>query len=254
MLRSLMTRARPRFTRPRVTRPRVTALIVAAAMLCSLPAQALEPFIAHYQVFNGGKEMGDATMQVVRNDARRWRVDLGIHGTSGLMGLAGVNAEQSTVFDQVGDSFRPLTQGTVKKALFTRRQTIGIYDWRSQTARWQGDIKEDRQKPIELQSGDMSGLLINLAVIRDAQPGKTLQYRFVDNGRVRPHQYVVAPDTEGVMVGDMSFSAMRVNRVQSGNEETVIWVVDGVPTPVRILQRENGQDTYDLRLVEYKGA
>ena len=100
----------------------------------------------------------------------------------------------------------------------------------------------------------MSGLLINLAVIRDAQPGKTLQYRFVDNGRVRDHQYVVAPDTEGVKVGDMSFSAMRVNRVQSGNEETVIWVVDGVPTPVRILQRENGQDTYDLRLVEYKGA
>ena len=244
MLHSLMTRARPRFT----------ALIVAAATSCSLPAQALEPFIAHYQVFNGGKEMGDATMQVVRNDARRWRVDLGIHGTSGLMGLAGVNAEQSTVFDQVGDLYRPLTQGTVKKALFTRRQTIGIYDWRSQTARWQGDIKEERQKPIELQSGDMSGLLINLAVIRDAQPGKTLQYRFVDNGRVRPHQYVVAPDTEGVKVGDISFSAMRVNRVQSGNEETVIWVVDGVPTPVRILQRENGQDTYDLRLVEYKGA
>lgn len=249
MLRSLMTRARPRFTRPIAT-----ALIVAAATVCSLPAQALEPFIAHYQVFNGGKEMGDATMQVVRNDARRWRVDLGIHGTSGLMGLAGVNAEQSTVFDQVGDRYRPLSQGTVKKALFTRRQTIGIYDWRSQMARWQGDIKEERQKPIELQAGDMSGLLINLAVIRDAQPGKTLQYRFVDNGRVRPHQYVVAPDTEGVKVGEMSFSAMRVNRVQSGNEETVIWVVEGVPTPVRILQRENGQDTYDLRLVEYKGA
>jgi hypothetical protein len=244
MLQSLMTRARPRFT----------TLIVAAAMACSLPAQALEPFIAHYQVYNGGKEMGDATMQVVRNDARRWRVDLGIHGTTGLMGLAGVNAEQSTVFDQVGDLYRPLTQGTVKKALFTRRQTIGIYDWRSQTARWQGDIKEERQKPIGLQSGDMSGLLINLAVIRDAQPGRTLQYRFVDNGRVRPHEYVVSSDTEGVKVGDMSFSAMRVNRVQSGNEETVIWVVDGVPTPVRILQRENGQDTYDLRLVEYKGA
>jgi hypothetical protein len=232
----------------------LATLIAAVAVTCSLPAQALEPFIAHYQVFNGGKEMGDATMQVVRNDARRWRVDLGIHGTSGLMGLAGVNAEQSTVFDLAGEAYRPLTQGTVKKALFTRRQTIGIYDWRSQTARWQGDIKEDRQKPIALQSGDMSGLLINLAVIRDAQPGKTLQYRFVDNGRVRPHQYVVASDTEGVMVGDMSFSAMRVNRVQSGNEETVIWVVDGVPTPVRILQRENGQDTYDLRLVEYKGA
>jgi hypothetical protein len=31
-------------------------------------------------------------------------------------------------------------------------------------------------------------------------------------------------------------------------------VVDGVPTPVRLLQREDGEDKYDLRLVEYKGA
>ncbi len=243
-------------TRTLMTCVRMPAAFLASglALACSLPAQALEPFIAHYQVFNGGKEMGDATMQVVRNDARRWRVDLGIHGTTGLMGLAGVNGEQSTVFDLVGDTYRPLSQGTVKKAVFTKRQTIGVYDWRALTARWQGDIKESRQKPGPIQSGDMSGLLINLAVIRDAQPGKTLQYRFVDNGRVRPHQYVVATESEGVKIGDMSFSAMRVNRVQSGNEETVIWVVEGVPTPVRILQRENGQDTYDLRLVEYKGA
>jgi hypothetical protein len=237
-----------------MARRHLAALLTGLALLTSLPAQALEPFIAHYQVFNGGKEMGDATMQVVRNDASRWRVDLGIRGTSGLMGLAGVNGEQSTVFDLVGDTFRPLAQGTVKKAVFARRETVGVYDWRSHTARWQGDIKEERQKPIALQDGDMSGLLINLAVIRDAQPGKTLQYRFVDNGRSRPHEYVVSADHESVKIGEMSFNAMRVSRVQSGDEETVIWVVDGVPTPVRILQRDNGKDTYDLRLVDYKGA
>ena len=33
----------------------------------------------------------------------------------------------------------------------------------------------------------------------------------------------------------------------------ILWVADGVPTPIRILQREEGQDSYDLRLVEYKG-
>jgi len=54
-------------------------------------------------------------------------------------------------------------------------------------------------------------------------------------------------------VGEIGYNAMRVTRVQSGNEETVIWVVDGVPTPIRMLQREDGVDTYDLRLVDYKG-
>ena len=41
-----------------------------------------------------------------------------MHGT-GLIGLAGINAEQSTVFDTVGETYRPLTQGTLRKTLFT---------------------------------------------------------------------------------------------------------------------------------------
>ncbi|KRD78736.1 hypothetical protein ASE43_19735 [Lysobacter sp. Root983] len=216
-------------------------------------ACALEPFVADYQVYNSGKVLGDATMQVVPSGSH-WRIDLDIRAEHGMMGLAGAAAQQSTVFDLVGDTYRPLSQALVRKVVFSKRQVIGIYDWNKRSARWTGDVKESRQKPIALQDGDMSGLLINLAVIRDAQPGKTLAYRFVDGGRVRPHQYVVAQELESVSVADMGYNAMRVNRVQSGNEETVIWVVEGVPTPVRILQRENGQDTYDLRLVEYRGV
>lgn len=216
--------------------------------------QALEPFIAQYQVYRGGKVLGDATMQVVKNDARRWRVDLGVHGTRGLVALAGINAEQSTVFDIAGMVYRPLAQSTLRKTVFTRRQTVGVYDWRSHQARWSGDVKETRRAPVALQNGDQNGLLINLAVVRDAQPGKSLHYRFVDDGRVRDHRYDVSTQLDDVMVGDLSYNAMRVTRAQSGHEETVIWVVSGVPTPVRILQRENGEDTYDLRLVEYKGV
>lgn len=216
-------------------------------------AAALEPFVAHYQVFNGGKALGDATMQV-KPDGGHWRIDLDIRAEHGMMSLAGAAAQQSTRFDTVGDAYRPLSQTLVRKLLFSKRVVNGVYDWNKRSAQWSGDVKDHRRKPIALQDGDMSGLLINLAVVRDAQPGRTLSYRFVDSGRARPHQYVVAQELEGVKVDDMSFNAMRVNRVQSGNEETSIWVVDGVPTPVRILQRENGQDTYDLRLVEYKGA
>ncbi|HEU0307130.1 MAG TPA: DUF3108 domain-containing protein [Lysobacter sp.] len=215
----------------------------------------LEPFIAQYQVFKEGRVLGDATMQVVKNDARRWRVDLNIRGTEGLIGLAGIKAEQSTVFDVASSGvYRPLAQSTLRKTVLTKKQTVGVYDWRSRLARWTGDVKESRRTPVTLQDGDQSGLLINLAVIRDAQPGKSMQYRFVDDGRARDHRYDVSSQLEDVKVGGLSYSAMRVSRAQPGNEETVIWVVDGVPTPVRMLQRENGEDTYDLRLVEYKGA
>jgi len=80
-----------------------------------------------------------------------------------------------------------------------------------------------------------------------------MHYRFVDDGRVRDHGYTVATALENVTVGELSYNAMRVTRAGSGGEETVIWVVAGVPTPIRMLQRENGADTYDLRLVDYKG-
>lgn len=217
-------------------------------------ARALEPFVAQYQVFKDGDVLGDAVMRVVKNDARRWRVDLDMHGTKGLIGLAGIAAQQSTVFDVAGNHYRPLAQSTVRKTVFTKKQTVGIYDWRLHQAHWTGDVKESRRAPVTLQDGDQSGLLINLAVIRDAQPGTSLDYRFVDDGRIRDHRYQVSTQLEEVKIGELSYSAMRVARVQTGNEETVIWVVDGVPTPVRLLQRENGEDKYDLRLVEYKGA
>ena len=236
----------------KITNPWPAVVLFLAACFCAGPALALEPFVANYQVLRAGRTLGEATMQVVKGEGARWRVDLGMRGT-GLVGLAGINAEQSTVFDTVGEAYRPLTQGTRRRALFTRKQTVGIYDWRSLSARWSGDVKKTRQAPVALQSGDMSGLLINLAVIRDAQPGKVLSYRFVDDGRVRTHVYTVAPELETVAVGEIGYNAMRVTRVQGGNEEMVIWVVDGVPTPIRMLQRENGVDTYDLRLVDYKG-
>lgn len=216
-------------------------------------AHVLEPFVATYAVYKDGKLLGEATMQLVRQQPPRWRADLVMHGTRGLMGFVGINAEQSSVFDDLGDVYRPVTQATVNKNVFTRKQTIGIYDWNARAANWQGDVKESRRRPVPLQDGDMSGLLINLTVIRDAAPGKTLDYRFVDDGRVRDHRYVVADGRESITVAGMPYNAMKATRSKD-NEDTIIWVVRNVPSPIRMLKRENGKDVYDLRLVEYKGV
>ncbi|GHA77377.1 DUF3108 domain-containing protein [Cognatilysobacter bugurensis] len=216
-------------------------------------AQALEPFVAQYAVYRGGDALGEATMRLTPGERGRWRVDLVMRGT-GLLRIAGLNAEQSTVFDTEGGVYRPLSQATVRRTVFTRRQTTGVYDWATRQARWQGDVKKTRRAPVPLQPGDMSGLLINLAAVRDARPGATLEYRFVDDGRTRLHRYAVADALEPVSVGDLRYDAMRVARVQHGGDETVLWIVDGVPTPVRLLQREDGRDTFDLRLIEYTGT
>lgn len=235
-------------------RVRASQLAGAALLLLAMgAAQALEPFVAQYAVYRGGNELGQATMRLTRSEDARWRIDLTMRGT-GLLRVAGINAEQSTVFDLDGNAYRPLSQATQRRAVFTRRQSVGLYDWSAGQARWQGDVRQTRRAPVPLQAGDMSGLLINLAVVRDARPGATLDYRFVDDGRARAHRYTVAEATESVSVGDLRYDALRVTRVQADGDGTALWIVEGVPTPVRLLQREDGRDTYDLRLIEYTGT
>ena len=214
----------------------------------------LEPFVATYQAFYKGKEAGDATMRVVRGEGTQWRVDMGVHGKRGFASVLGLNLEQSTVFNNEGNVYTPLSQSTVKKALFLGKKVTGTYNWQTGTAQWQGDLKKERQQPIPLQRGDQSALLLHLSLMRAAMPGKTLQYRFVDVGRVRQHEYRAADATENVQVGELSYDALRVYRTNGGNDEMIMWIANGVPTPVRILQRKDGQDEIDLRLIEYTGA
>jgi hypothetical protein len=214
----------------------------------------LAPFTATYEALRQGKRAGNATLRLVQGDsAPRWRIDLEIEGDRGFAGVVGLNLQQSTVFEAHEQRFLPLSQSTVRKGLLMGKKVVGVYDWNTRNAQWNGDLKAKHRAAVPLRDGDMSGLLINLAIVRDAQPGELLQYRFVDGGRARDHIYRVASATEPMSAGDLSFETLRVARTNGGNDETVVWVADGVPTPVRILQREDGEDAIDLRLIQYQG-
>jgi hypothetical protein len=76
----------------------------------------------------------------------------------------------------------------------------------------------------------------------------------VDNGRARQYQYAVGAQTEIVPVGELSYDAMRIQRINAGDREQIFWVANGVPTPVRMLQRDDGEDAIDLRLIDYQGV
>ena len=236
---------------------RLIALLLSVLAL-TLPAAAradtLEPFFATYEAWYDGKHVGEASMTLERKEAPNWEIELEIRANRGLMGLARLNMQQTTVFDvhHGGNFFRPLIQKTVRRALLFNRTATGIFDWHTHTAQWSGDVSERRSQPVPLEDGDMSALLINLAVIRDAEPGRTMRYRYVDNGRAREHEYQVSEDTEGVEVAGISYRALRVSRIEDDDEQMIVWVANGVPTPVRILQQDD-DGNIDLRLIEYRG-
>lgn len=240
-------------------------LLLLSALFLTLPAAAaaaatpdayeLEPFFATYEAWYDGKHVGEASMTLERREAPNWQVDLEIRANRGIISLARLNMLQSTVFDvhHDGHFFRPLSQRTVRKAILFGRSSSGIYDWHARTAQWSGDVSERRSQPVPLEDGDMSALLINLAVIRDAEPGRTLRYRYVDNGRAREHEYAVSAETEPMEVAGISYRALRISRIEDDDDEMIVWVASGVPTPIRILQRDD-DDVIDLRLIEYRGT
>lgn len=218
------------------------------------PISQLSPFVGTYQAFYKGRLAGDATLALKRAGNQRWEVSLEVRGKRGFAGVLGLNLLQTTVFEEDNGQFRPLSQLTERRGLFLGKKLEGRYDWNAGTAQWQGDIERKRRAPVALQPGDLSALLINLAIMRDARPGAQMQYRFADVGRVRLHQYQADPATAITEVAELSYDALRVSRSNSSpGDAMVLWLANGVPTPIRIAQQEDGKDSIDLQLIEYQG-
>ncbi len=209
-------------------------LALAAGNACA--ATALAPFTADYQASYMGMQ-ADGKMTLAREQGGRWKYSLSINN-------ALANISQSTVFDEHQGRLRPLSGNDRATALIKKRNVEASYDWNAGQATWTGDLKPERLGPVQLKAGDMDALLVNLAVVRDLADGKPLNYRLVDEGRVRPLNWEVVGQ-ETVMVDGSQKQATKVVR-RTEKREMYVWIVPGLPVPARILQKENGRETINL--------
>lgn len=215
---------------------RSTAL--SALLLAALPAWAVDPFSADYAASWKGVQ-ADAQITLAAAGGNRWNYTLDISNKLGT-------ARQSTTFEDRSGTWRPLTGNDTTQMLFKKSQKNASYDWAKGEARWSGDVKPDRMGPVKIQDGDLDAMLLNLAIVRDMGAGKPLNYRVVDNGVVRQQSYQnLGKDT--VTVAGKPRSATKVSRT-SEDKQVIVWVVDGLPVPARILQKKDGKDELDLVL------
>jgi hypothetical protein len=218
--------------------PLAAALALVAGVAGAARAPALKAFTAVYEVdYMGLGGTGTMTLEPVGGD--RWRYSLEID--SAIASLA-----QNTTFEANGGTWRPLSNSDTANLLVKRNTKQARYDWDKREARWSGDVKPDRAGPVALRDGDLDAMLLNLAIPRDVAAGSKLDYRMVENGRARQMHYQVA-GKETVQVGGKPQSATKVAR-SDGNKQMVIWVVEGLPVPARILQRKDGKNEMDLKL------
>lgn len=216
----------------------LTWIAAGALAVVSLPAMALEPFKAEYLANYMGMQ-ANGTMTLTSEGANKWRYSLSVKNQ-----LADLS--QSTVFEEVNGRLRPLSSHDRSLLLVKKRNVDANYNWSSNQATWIGDIKPERRGPVALKAGDMDALLINLAIARDLAAGKPLNYRMVDEGRIKPMTYKVV-GKEKVTVAGKAYEATKVSRVD-GNKELIAWIVPELPVPARLLQRESGKDALDLTI------
>lgn len=222
-----------------------TVAATALLALASLPALAIEPFNAQYEArYMGMAATAKMSLASTGKDLWEYRVDIG--------GM-GAELEQRTVFEVNGGEWRPVKSVDSQRgtnglaALLVKRRTVTAdYDWERGEARWTGDVKPERAGPVELSEGDLDGMLMNLVLVRDVAAGKPLEYRLVEDGRIK-HQRFKVEGKEQMQVAGQSREATRVVR-KDGKREIIAWVVDGLPVPARLLQRRDGEDHIDLKL------
>ncbi|WP_225583697.1 DUF3108 domain-containing protein [Pseudoxanthomonas sp. PXM02] len=218
------------------------ATIAAVLAMVAAPAHALKPFTAQYDAsFKGISAGGSMSLSQQGN---RWTYSMGIRN-------AMANLSQATVFDTAAGRYRPLGGSDRSTYLMKTRSVVTRYNWNGLQARWTGDVKPQRAGPVAMQPGDIDALLVNLALVRDVGAGRTsMNYRLVENGKAKSLAYRVA-GRERITVGGRALDTTRV--VQSaGGKQTTVWVATGVPTPVRIVQREDGSEVFRLQLSSWR--
>lgn len=222
---------------------RIRRSVTAACLACAfafpaIAADGLRPFTATYDASYMGMHT-TGTMTLAPSGGDRWTYSLRIDSPIARL-------EQVTVFAADGDDWKPLSNSDSSTLLVRKSSKRATYDWAAGEARWSGDVKADRKGPVALKPGDLDAMLLNLAIVRDVAGGRPLAYRMVDDGKARQMRYTVV-GTETVTVGGRQQEATKVSR-RDGDKEQLLWVVDGLPVPTRILQRKDGQDEMDLRL------
>lgn len=225
-----------------ISRIAIGAIAASVLAIASAPAAAVQAFNADYEASAMGLQ-GDGHMSITAQGNGRWQYTLTIKNSL-------VDLSQSTVFDEKDGWLRPLSSTDLSRLLVKKKTVNTSFDWGSNQATWSGDVKPERAGPVALKPGDMDALLVNLAIVRDVAAGKPLNYRMVENGNAKPMLYQVA-GKEKITVGGQSRDATKVVRT-SGNKELIVWVVPNMPVPARILQREGGQDSIDLKVKSWR--
>jgi hypothetical protein len=227
--------------------------LAALALCAALPAAAAPQwFRAEYEVHVNGKPAGESVIELIPSAAGRWQYRIHATGTRGLARFARFSTAQIASVDFPDGRPRLLSAEMQSRSLLRDRDVQLEIDWESAQVRWMGDIQQDEptQRPLDGRPATGSSLNLQLAFdARTATPGQRVDYVLHDRGRRRDLDYMAGqPETVEVPAGRFTAIPMRGER-KDKQRVTIAWYDPTLPpTPVRVLQTEQGEQKYELRL------
>ena len=212
----------------------------------------LVPYQARYQVLRNGNTLGQAVVTLAR-DGVAWRLKSETRGTEGLAALARVELIEDSHFRLHDGKPETLDYSFRQKAAWKNRERTVTVDAAAGTI---VSTNKDQQHRFAYRSGVIDRHLVTIALALDlARSGNTGSsaervYRVVDRDEFEDQRYRAGrKETLSSPVGDLR--TLRVTRMRENpGRVTDSWLaIDRGFVPVKVLQREPGGESFELRLL-----
>ncbi len=232
-----------------LTYPRklVAGIVLAVSSAAAFAASAPSPFVATYQVLQGGQVIGEAVVSLKPAGAGQWEYSNQTHGTAGLAAALGANSSETTRFRWNNNAPETVTYDYRMDAAIKSKQRATRVDWNAnQVSVDDGKGAETYAASPGLVDRNTAPYALGLA-LHDGKQAVTLPVAVKRN--VENQQFKVA-GSDDVKVPAGNFKAQRVERTDKDQSFSAWYVPQKYLVPVKLTQSEGGNLT--LQLVSYK--
>ena len=241
----------PRETMTLTPSTRRFRLLLGAFVLCALASTAhareapLEPFRGNYDVLRNDVVQGTATISLQRTEDGNWDFSTLTTGTRGVFGLAGVAISEQSILRWNGDGPELVSYEYDQRAAWKSKRRSLYRHGGFILSRYDG-----HEAALAWEPGVLDRHAVVLAIAADLAAGTgTLSYLVADKDKLALQNYRNA-GRERTASPAGAYDTVRIERVrENSGRTTTSWLAPGLGyMPVRVVQREPGGDSMELRL------
>jgi hypothetical protein len=233
---------------------RLKTLAIGFALLPALALAAMpKPYTARYDVMRNGQRLGEATVVLKSVGEGRTEFSSSMAGTEGLAALAGANVEERSLLRWHEGTPETVSWDFHQKAAWKTRDRSLRVD--AGARRIEGRDRDERYSP-PYRPGVLDRNAVTVALMRDLAAGRTGDLRYPVPDKDAVATWVFRTGASERMDTPMGAQrALRVDRVResANGRSTTLWLAqDRDYIPLRILQKEPGGESIDMRIISWR--